>query len=407
MELGLITIMSALHDKDMIDKSHEELLEGLGKRFILKNIESEDAKEVDMPIVFIASGGTEEKFMDIYEFLPHPIILLTDGLHNSLAASMEIQTYIKRMDGQSEILHGNIEYIENRIKSLYKIFRTRRKIQSSIIGVIGSPSPWLIASHVDYIKAKKRWGIRYKDIEINNLYKLISDMSVIHAEEVARDFIGKARGIKETNEKDIVEAAKIYLALKELYKENSLDAATLRCFDLLDIFNNTGCLALSLLNDDNFIAGCEGDGQSIFSMYLLKLLTDEIPFMANPAYIDTDKSEIILAHCTVATSITKEYMIRNHFESQIGVGIQGIIEEGPVTIFKCGGVGLDSYFVAEGEIVDNLENPNRCRTQLKVKMKRNIDYFLRNPIANHHIIIKGNYVDLIIELMDKMRCWRV
>ena len=61
----------------------------------------------------------------------------------------------------------------------------------------------------------------------------------------------------------------------------------------------------------------------------------------------------------------------------------------PITLFKCGGSDLSKYFVSKGEIIDNLNNPNMCRTQLKVRLEEDVNYFFNNPIANHHIIIRG------------------
>lgn len=407
MELGLITIISALHDATSIENSHYDLINGLKKCFSVRFITPSETKYVDIPIVFVASGGTEEMFRNIYDELPQPILLLTDGLHNSLAASMEIQSWVKELGGSSEILHGSPEHLKNKIDSAYKIISTANKLKKSTIGAIGFPSPWLIASDVDYIKVKSKWGTTYKNIELASLSELLSEISVVKAKEVAELFIESSCGISEANNEDVLEASKVYLALKELCRQHKLDAATLKCFDILDKYKTTGCLALSLLNDEGLISGCEGDCQSVFSMYISKLLTGETPFIANPALIDTDTKEAIFAHCTLATSIAEKYIIRSHFESRIGVGIQGEIRKGPITLFKCGGSDLSKYFVSKGEIIDNLNNPNMCRTQLKVRLEEDVNYFFNNPIANHHIIIRGDHADILTEFMNKMSCTRV
>ena len=35
--------------------------------------------------------------------------------------------------------------------------------------------------------------------------------------------------------------------------------------------------------------------------------------------------------------MTDRFIIRNHFESETGVAIQGILHEGEITVLKCGG----------------------------------------------------------------------
>ncbi|NLL62223.1 MAG: fucose isomerase, partial [Candidatus Atribacteria bacterium] len=69
-------------------------------------------------------------------------------------------------------------------------------------------------------------------------------------------------------------------------------------------------------------------------------------------------------------------------------------QKGPVTIFKLDG-NAENYFLAEGEITDNLELPNMCRTQLQVLLKRPVGEFLKESIANHQIISKGYHSNLV------------
>lgn len=407
MELGLITIVSALHDLTSIENSHYELISNLRRYFSVRFITPAEAKYVNIPLIFVASGGTEEMFRNIYDELPQPILLLTDGLHNSLGASLEIQSWIKSVGGISQILHGKPEYLKKRIETLSHIASVYDIIRKSNIGIIGFPSSWLISSDVNYAEVKKKWGINYRNIELSEVSDMLKTVSYDESVRIADKFINSSAGIEEPTREEVIDASKIYLAVKGLCKKNRLDALTLKCFDVLEKHNISGCLALSLLNDEGIIAGCEGDSQSVFSMYLAKLITGETPFMSNPSLIDHETNEVVFAHCTVATSITVKYIIRNHFESLKSVGIQGQIKKGPVTVIKCGGSGLDKYFLSRGEILENLNNSNMCRTQLRIKLHESIDYFFKNPIANHHIIIPGDHTEIIQEFMDTMNCIRI
>lgn len=91
---------------------------------------------------------------------------------------------------------------------------------------------------------------------------------------------------------------------------------TISCFKILEQIDTTGCLALSLLNDEGIIAGCEGDLQSVFTLLAVKTLTGKGGFMANPSMITSRTNELVLAHCTVGLKQTERYVIRNHFESE-------------------------------------------------------------------------------------------
>ena len=45
------------------------------------------------------------------------------------------------------------------------------------IGVIGTPSSWLIASNVDYLLAKRRWGVEYTDIALERVYEYYNQIT--------------------------------------------------------------------------------------------------------------------------------------------------------------------------------------------------------------------------------------
>lgn len=56
--------------------------------------------------------------------------------------------------------------------------------------------------------------------------------------------------------------------------------------------------------------------------------------------------------------------IRSHFESGIGVAIQGALPMTDYTIFKWGGPRLERYFVMEAKAVETPYSNHFCRTQI-------------------------------------------
>ena len=407
MKLGLITMLAALHDSTPVENSHYEFISSLKGKFDVVFIDPEDVDYVDFSVVFIASGGTEGMFRNIYDALPKPVYLLTDGLHNSFSAALEILAWIKDIGDESEILHGDIEYLNERILYLHRIKTVNRKLTNTSIGVLGFPSEWLISSNVNYSTAKRKWGVTYKNIELDDFVNVLQTVDDSDALNIARGFISSAKGMLEPNEKDVHAAARVYLAVKEMCTEYELDAITIKCFDLIKKHGTTGCMAMSLLNSEGIVAGCEGDCQSTFSMLISRYVTQVNSFMTNPSSVSRSRNEIILAHCTVATDIIEDYIIRDHFDSRSGVGIQGRLPEGPVTVFKCGGYELDKYFLSRGTLVENMNEENVCRTQVRIKLEEDVSYFLRNPLANHHLVIPGDHYDELNDLMHSAGCVRI
>ena len=392
MKIGLYSLVSEVHNEGYINSTLQGFLadieEKLGEKF--ENINLKDFDKDYFSLIFIKSGGVEGKFEQIFTQINGPYLLLSSGLHNSFAASLEIASFLKQKGKRVEIIHGDSDYIARRIKELRKIFQVKNKLVSIKLGVVGKPSDWLIASDVDYLKVKETLGISLIDIEMDELVKEI-DQRHNFTHPKLNDI--KNKGF---DSKSIEGALKIYNGFKTIVNKYKLEGITVRCFDLLEVYKNTGCLGLSLLNDEGIIAGCEGDIPALISMVILHYLTDEPVFMANPSSIDIDKNEIILAHCTLPLNMPDEFYLKTHFESGLGVGIKGIIGEGEATIFKLSGDGKN-YFVSGGEIIENLNKGSLCRTQIKMKVDEDIKYFLQNSIGNHHLICRGDNSKLVRE----------
>ena len=177
---------------------------------------------------------------------------------------------------------------------------------------------------------------------------------------------------------------------------------TVRCFDLLDTVHTTGCLGLSILNARGIYGGCEGDVPALLSMAVLGSITNEPLFLCNPSRFDTKEGYAVFAHCTIPVTMLKSFCLNTHFESGIGVAVQGTFEEGDCTIFKCEG-DLSRFHAQEGKIEDVPWSDMLCRTQIKVRLD-DFSYFLTKPINNHHIICRGKHAaeaEAFFRLLEK------
>lgn len=410
MVINLITFASLLHRQASVRSSHEIILTELEKYFTVNFIDYQDISKLtpnDFSILFIATGGVERLVIQHFESLPRPAIILADGMQNSLAAALEISSWLRGRGMKSEILHGELSEIIKRIFVLHSNFMAQRSLFGMRIGVIGTPSNWLIASNVDYLLAKRRWGVEYTDVSLERIYEYYEQITDDEVGEVCARLAGRALACREASPEDMIKAMRLYRAIRKIVDEEHLSALTLSCFRLIDHTGTTGCLALALLNDEGIIAGCEGDLQSIFTMLAIRVLTGKPTFMANPSMINSRTNEIILAHCTIGFAQTEQFIIRNHFETESGIGIQGILPTGDITIVKCGGECLDEYYLSTGTLTENTNYINMCRTQVRIKMNTPAEYFLKNPLGNHHILLHGNYEQMLDEFLQANACKRI
>ena len=349
----------------------------------------------------IATGGVENLFKRIWTMidvetchgasLRKNVTMIADGRNNSLAASLEILTYLGNIGVEGKILHGtNDEIVSAAVETFQETSLQGR------IGLFGQPSDWLIASGVDRGFLRQHYGIETIDIDLQRFIDSIKNIPQTEVEEVAQAMVKRAKGIVEPSDADMLEAAKAYLAIKRICQEERLDAMTIRCFDIVKTCGTTSCLALALLNDEGIVAGCEGDMQTLMSMYLVKRLCGEAAFMANPSNLTDETS--MLAHCTIPLTMCEETIVRSHFESGIGVAIQGQLPLTDYTLFKWGGPKMDRYFVTEAKAIEAPYSNHFCRTQITLNVNLK-SYLLQHSIGNHHVIIRGRHANEIRQFM--------
>lgn len=410
MKIHLISFKSPLQPELSLHDSHEAILNELKKHYTVRFVDyrhTDRLSDDDFKIIFIATGGVEKLVMQQFEHLPRPAILLADGMQNSLAAALEISAWLRMRGMRSEILHGAPTSVIERIHALYNNFWAQRSLSGKRIGVIGSPSPWLIASNVDYLLAKRRWGIEYMDIPLERVYEHFQRIGDKEVEAACAAVASQAIALREATPEELLKSMRLYRAIKQVCHEEKLDAITLSCFKVIEEINTTGYLALSLLNDEGITAGCEGDLQSVFTLLTVKALTGQDGFMANPSMINTPANDLILSHCTVGLKQSDTYILRNHFETEKGIGIQGVMPTGEVTIVKCGGECLNEYYLSTGNLTENTNYVNMCRTQVRIRMNTPVDYFLKTPLGNHHVMVRGNHEETLNEFFQVNGCKRM
>ncbi len=350
---------------------------------------------------FIVTGGTEAQVLALQKirdakFKNEEIALLAYESNNSLAASMELLARFNQIGKKGRIIYlpdsENLKTTPANIQQL----NGKGQLAGSRIGEIGSPSDWLVASSPSAETIKENWGADVIPIKMTELKTFYADVTEADCQKNFNELTNNSQEIVEPTNKDIMNNIKVYIAMKKLVEKYDLDAVTLRCFDLVLDLGTTGCFALSRLNDEGIIAGCEGDMVSTIGMLLVYKKTGRIPWMANPSRLNTENNSILIAHCTVPISIVDNYIIRSHFESGIGVGIQGTFQCGDVTIFRIGGNNLDKIWLVNGKIVSTSKEEDLCRTQIEVKLNSdsNVTDLLTDPLGNHLVIVEGSEINI-------------
>ena len=126
----LYTLTSYLHSEAACRASEEgfirEIEDLLGEDFDFRDEDFSGYGETLNNVIYVRTGGTEGIFKSKFCSdgslqVPgnEPIRLLTSGKSNSLAASMEILSYLNRNGYPGEIIHGSTEEIVRKLKAGY------------------------------------------------------------------------------------------------------------------------------------------------------------------------------------------------------------------------------------------------------------------------------------------------
>ena len=399
---------------------HGELTRNAHNEQFIKDIEAAigqafDYREGDFSdfgawgdIIYVRTGGTEGIFRQVFQGHEGARVrLLTSGQSNSLAASMEILSWLNQQGLDGEILHGSTEEIASELLKYYPALHRKAspmvqrytevgELEGMRLGVVGHPSDWLISSNVDYAAARDKLGVELIDIPMDELLANIPGVSAdeLSAARARLAPLNAPRYGSPIAKSDFDGALSIYCALRQIVLRHRLDGLTLRCFDLLTSVRNTGCLALALLNADGLVATCEGDVPAMLSMALMRKRYGKSGFQVNLSRISD--GTFLFAHCTVPLDMVTGYRYDTHFESGIGVALHGTLPVGPARLFKLG-ADLDHCIDERINIIDNPYGANLCRTQVVVRSWANRDkelgkgalrnYMLQEPLGNHHIIV--------------------
>ncbi len=355
----------------------------------------------DLPVFYVvATGGTERLILDAHHARGaaqrrEPLVLVTHPHNNSLPAALETLAHARKSGLPGRIVPFSGPDDREALAVLDEVcdaVRTWRALERARLGRVGAPSDWLVASMPDATTVRETWGPTVVDVDMAELYERLDAADVTAVETYARELADAATGCREPSPDDLRAAARVFVALRGIVREHALDAVTVRCFDLVLERATTGCFALSALADAGITAGCEGDVVSTLGLLWAHTLTGVTPWMANPSSVDAAADSLLLAHCTVPRGIVERYELRSHFESGLGVGIQGVMPVGPVTLMRLGGDDLRRVWLAEGEIVKRTASERLCRTQVTVALRDgDVRALLTEPLGNHLVVVPGTH----------------
>lgn len=340
-------------------------------------------------VLLVLSGGTEGEALAFAERARGPILLLSHSGHNSLPAALEIAARLRQDGRPVRLVHLGAD--SRALPAVAQANALARALRGKRVGLVGDPSPWLVASSPDPSVLLEKLGIHVVELPLDAVLARLP-------EEGADLPVGDGVGIGEEERRM---AARVHAALGRLVREEALAALTIACFGLLP-HRMTACWAVCRLSDEGVPGGCEGDLPALLALVVAQELTGGPGFLANPADVDLKRETVTLAHCTVPLGLTRSHRLRMHFESGLGLAVAGEVKPGPYTLVRFGGRCLEHGFFVEGMVLaEDVGRDDLCRTQVLFKMPKGaIERLLGEPLGNHHVLIPGHHRAVLTEFGD-------
>lgn len=298
------------------------------------------------------------------------------------------------------------------IESFAKAAAIKSMLACTRMGVLGGRAISAYPTAADPTQIKKIFGTEVEHIDQMVLLKKAENI----AEEKCKALVSRIReryGSADVDEETLKKCASIYYALKEIIEEYSLNMVTVKCIgEFMDSYCSC-CIALSMLNDEGYICGCQCNLNALLSGYILSALSNEPHFFGDVNMVDIKEGVARMIHCGSApgklAESYKDIDIVEQYE-YMGAG------RGACTLFclKEGDVTFGTLGRKNGEYVMNIasgkafkkpkDELKAVRTWVQAFIKLQCDplEFYKNLRCNHSVFGYGSHEETLVILCEML-----
>ena len=194
--------------------------------------------------------------------------------------------------------------------------------------------------------------------------------------------------------------SKLYLALKEVMKNQGYDFGVIKCWPEMGNLHTTPCAVLGRLADDGVCIGCEGDVDAELAQIAQHYMTGLPTFITDMINIDEEKNIMTFWHCgNAAPSLANPaypLLLRNHPLAGQGTAFWGALKPGQVTIARfCNIDGSYKLFLMRGEAVDMDRYTRGIMANVKVKrpVREVIEKIIEEGVPHHYSLVWADVAD--------------
>lgn len=359
-------------------------------------------KNIDAMVIYNGSFSLSNLMIDMIRNLDVPFLLwgleeyfIDKGvLSGSMIGAMPAGMIFRDLEKKFVFAYGNIQRkeAEQKVRVFMNTIRAMAYMREARIGLIGSRPDGFEIAGFDELAIKRLFGTTINKVSISDLLEKIDCMDQNRVEEDMKI----QEELFEIDPKDIEDAkelSKVYLALKDIIKDHSLDAYAPQCWPELRMIRKTPmCPANGRLTAEGIMGSCEADMDCTLTMLMLHSLNGNTPWTADFVNIIDSNDSLMFWHCGNASYNLSEEKpkIEVVFE---GPAQTAVLKPGKVTICRLNHHGNDfELFAGVGEAIKSkpmLKGSNSFIRMPYGNMEF-VESMLENGVPHHVVLIHGD-----------------
>jgi len=302
------------------------------------------------------------------------------------------------------------------LRRILRVLDCLRRLKSVRLGLVGYRVPGFYASVCDEFELRRKFGVELHHVDLAEVWEAARKADAPGRQREAAAFRAGAASIS-VDDREIDEAAALYLGFKTVIARHKLDALAVKCWpEFPNDYGIAACATLGRLNAEGILASCEGDVYGAVTMLIEHYLTGALPMFADFVAIDEEHNTGIGWHCGAApaslAAADAQVALARH-PTAGGGGKKGVIadfplrDQGPVTMARVG-VGPHGLrlFLAGGEAArtGRILCGNTLAVRFSVPVRKLLDTILREGVEHHFALV---HADILAELSALARWVKV
>ncbi|MBE5743502.1 MAG: hypothetical protein E7358_02160 [Clostridiales bacterium] len=293
------------------------------------------------------------------------------------------------------------------VLSFCKAAAVANNIRKVKIGQLGYRDMQLYGTQFDGIAVKRTFGVEIECFEMLEVVQRAEKLSQAEIEKVVNR-IKAWKFVKTPNEDAVLNAAKYYLAIKQIVDERDYKAVSLKDVDgFKKLLGFPPAPIFTLLAEDGIITIPENDAMGNVTQVLVNMLTGQIGAYLEFYEYFTDGVLAGVPDYVPSEVVDGETTILPAAFGELSQGLLNVskVKTGALTMCRLfiddGKFGMHLVY-GEGETPESWEEcgwdkPAPQLPSLKVKLS-NVEDFTQNVMGQHYIISYGNNLKLIKEV---------